>query len=517
MSDTVLIVDDEPIIRNGLVNFIDWSKLGFHLAGSCANGQEALEMMSGAPIDILITDIKMPVMDGLQLTRKALELNPQLKVVLISSYNEFEYVREGMKHGAVDYLLKPSLEAEELTAVLGRCKEMLEQDRSRTEQKRQLDRQFSVLERKRLEQEIIRELVSGGSDAAFQDMLGERGAGVSYLCAFIVIDGLAEQTELYGHLHIGMMYEEIQEVFYGLVPSGSAPVLAGEGLFVLFAGGEEAEALLGRLKARIEAELAATVSVGYCVEPETRGVKGALDKSRSAAMRRFFEGTGRIFGWKPEAGGQETAQEPAETNMQAMVDAIREANNAKTVIDGFSGRWSKGGMTPEQVKREAYELLSAFAYLNGDAKLLSDYRENIRRCETAERLAELLYQLCEELEQPSLVKLSDKGHSGQLIAKAIEYIKLHYREELTLQEVADSIHVSKSYFSNLFKKQAGQNFIDYLIDLRLHEAKRMLTQKDYKIYEVAEKSGFNDVKYFSKLFKRMTQMTPVEYREKHQQ
>lgn len=515
MSDTVLIVDDEPIIRNGLANFIDWSKLGLHLAGSCANGQEALELMNRGPIDILITDIKMPVMDGLQLTRKALELNPRLKVVLISSYNEFEYVREGMKHGAVDYLLKPSLEAEELTAVLGRCKDMLEQDRRRTEQKRQLERQFSVLERKRLEQEIIRELVSGGSDAAFQDMLGEKDA--SYLCAFIVIDGLAEQTELYGHLHIGMMYEEMQEVFYGLVPFGSAPVLAGEGLFVLFAGEEDAEALLGTLKARIEAELAATVSVGYCAEAGTGGVKRALNKSRAAAMRRFFEGTGRIFGWQPGAGGREPAQEPAEMSMHAMVDAIREAIDAKRVIDGFSERWSKGGMTPEQVRREAYELLSAFAYLNGDAKLLSDYRENIRRCETVERLTALLYQLCEELEQPGLAKLSDKGHGGQLIAKAIEYIKLHYREELTLQEVADSIHVSKSYFSNLFKKQAGQNFIDYLIDLRLHEAKRMLTQKDYKIYEVAEKSGFNDVKYFSKLFKRMTQMTPVEYREKHQQ
>jgi two-component system response regulator YesN len=121
------------------------------------------------------------------------------------------------------------------------------------------------------------------------------------------------------------------------------------------------------------------------------------------------------------------------------------------------------------------------------------------------------------MEHPSQLRLNDKGHGGQLITKAIEYIKLHYREELTLQEVADTIHVSKSYFSNLFKKQSGQNFIDYLIDLRLHEAKRMLVQNEYKIYEVAEKSGFNDVKYFSKLFKKMTQMTPVEYREKHQQ
>lgn len=111
MNDYVLIVDDEPIIRNGLKNFINWDEQGLTLVGDCANGLEAFERLRSQPIDILITDIKMPVMDGLELTRKALEVNPLTKVILISSYNEFEYVREGMKQGAVDYLLKPSLEA----------------------------------------------------------------------------------------------------------------------------------------------------------------------------------------------------------------------------------------------------------------------------------------------------------------------------------------------------------------------------------------------------------------------
>ena len=203
--------------------------------------------------------------------------------------------------------------------------------------------------------------------------------------------------------------------------------------------------------------------------------------------------------------------------MHAMVEWIRAGNGTKKVIDGFVSKWSTGSMTPEQVRREAYELLSAHAYLNGDSKTLSDYRDHIWRCDTVGQLEAALRHFAQEMEHPGQLRLQDKGHGGQLIAKAISYIKLHFREELTLQEVADTIHVSKSYLSNLFKKQSGQNFIDYLIDLRLHEAKRMLVQKEYKIYEVAEKSGFNDVKYFSKLFKKMTQMTPVEYREKHQQ
>ncbi|MGM0884242.1 MAG: response regulator transcription factor [Bacillota bacterium] len=519
MNDNVLIVDDEPIIRNGLKNFIDWEKHGFTLAGDCANGLQALELLRSRPIDILITDIKMPVMDGLVLTKHALEVNPQLKIVLISSYNEFEYVREGMKHGAVDYLLKPSLEAEELIAVLLRCKEMLAKNRKQAVERIQFDRQATMLERKRFEQEIIRLLISSQADFHFIDIFGRQNG--SYVCAFVVYDGLNEWREQYGNLHVSMMYEDMQAIFYGQFHKGSAPILAGEGLFLIYPHEESASTSLERFKARVEAELSASVSIGCCTVAETEWVEKGLRRSRAAGGRRFYEGTGRIFSCETqmEDGGSESAyaQEHEEMDMHAMVEKIRAANNNKSVIDSFFSRWKNGPFTPEQVKREAYELLSAFAYINGDSKGLSEFRENIWRCDTIVQLQTTIRHLFEEMEHPSRLRLSDKGHGGQLITKAMEYIKLHYREELTLQEVADSIHVSKSYFSNLFKKQSGQNFIDYLIDLRLHEAKRLLVQNECKIYEVAEKSGFNDVKYFSKLFKKMTQMTPVEYREKHQQ
>ncbi|RCW48556.1 response regulator [Paenibacillus prosopidis] len=520
MNDNVLIVDDEPIIRNGLKNFIDWEKLGFTLAGDCANGLQALELLRSRPIDILITDIKMPVMDGLVLTKHALEVNPQIKIVLISSYNEFEYVREGMKHGAVDYLLKPSLEAEELIAVLLRCKEMLAKNRKQAVERIQFDRQATMLERKRFEQEIIRLLISSQSDFRFIDIFGRQNG--SYVCAFVEYDGLNEWREQYGNLHVSMMYEDMQAIFYEQFQKGSAPILAGEGLFLIYPHEESASISLERFKVRVEEELSVSISIGCCTEAETEWVEKGLRRCRAAGGRRFFEGTGRIFSCEAqrEDGGSESAQHPHEQekmDMHAMVETIRAANNNKSVIDSFFSRWKNVRYTPEQVKREAYELLSAFAYINGDSKGLSEFRENIWRCDTIVQLQATIRHLFEEMEHPNRLRLNDKGHGGQLITKAMEYIKLHYREELTLQEVADSIHVSKSYFSNLFKKQSGHNFIDYLIDLRLHEAKRLLVQNECKIYEVAEKSGFNDVKYFSKLFKKMTQMTPVEYREKHQQ
>lgn len=515
MNDYVLIVDDEPIIRNGLKNFISWDEQGLTLVGDCANGLEAFERLRSQPIDILITDIKMPVMDGLELTRKALEVNPLTKVILISSYNEFEYVREGMKQGAVDYLLKPSLEAGELIAVLVRCKEMLQQNRRQVVQNQQFDEQLVFLARRRSEQEIIRLLATNESESKLVDLFDQPND--RYVCAFVVSDGLNEWRERYGDLHISIMYEDMQALFYEQFQYGSAPILTGEGLFMILPLVENAEGELERFKNRVAAELSTSISIGYSVEQETERVETGLRKSRAAGERRFFEGTGKLFAYEQIPDESEAGSNYEGMNMQVMVEQFRTEDHTKTVIDRFVSSWTKGAQTPEHVRKEAYELLSAYAFVNGGSKTLSDFREHIWRCETVVQLESTIRQLFEEMEHPNQLRLVDKGHSGQLITKAIAYIKLHYREDLTLQQVADNIHVSKSYFSNLFKKQAGQNFIDYLIDLRLHEAKRMLVKNEYKIYEVAEKSGFNDVKYFSKLFKKMTQMTPVEYRDKHQQ
>lgn len=524
MQDHVLIVDDEPIIRNGLKSFIDWGKLGLVLEGDCANGKEALAVFSKAKIDILITDIKMPVMDGLELTRQALALNPNVKIILISSYNEFEYVREGMKQGAIDYLLKPTLEAEELIAVLLRCKELLARGRMQAAFQQQLIVQTALLDRKRLEHDVVRSLVSGDPGARFSDLFGMDLDGGSYVCAYVKADGLNEWQETYGNLHIGMMYEDMQTLFYDWSERGCAPILSGEGLLLIYPGAykhdrdDEHRQSLADFQALVAGELSISVTIGYCLALETEWLEIGMRRGRLAAGRRFYEGTGRIYA-SNEADAEAHADrrpEMEEQSRHAMQETLRSDRSPAAVIDSFVTRWRTERPSPELVRRQSYELLTAFSYRNGDAKTLFDFRELIRRCDTISQLEAAIRGLAAEMEQPNQLRLADKGHGAQLITKAMEYIKLHYREELTLQDVADSIHVSKSYLSNLFKKQSGHNFIDYLIDLRLHEAKRLLIQNEIKIYEAAERSGFNDVKYFSKLFKKMTGMTPVEYRDKHQ-
>lgn len=515
MSDRVLIVDDEPIIRNGLRNFIDWEQEGLELVTGCANGMEAMDIIRMQQIDILITDIKMPVMDGLELIKHALQHNPNMKVVLISSYNEFEYVRQGLKYGAVDYLLKPTLEADELIAVLTRCKELLERQRLQSAEKQQMEHHTSMLERKRIEQEIIRNLAVHSSSSAYVDIFGS--SIDAYLSAFVVGEGLYERQELYGRLHVSMLYEDIQLMFYTQFEHGIAPVLAGEAmLLILPYRSEESIHQLEQFKDHVEREVQWPVTMGYVIAKATDRIEQGFSRSRAAVMRSFFEGTSRLYRWIPEDVPEDRSIAASDFHIHHMIELIRDASEQRAVLQQLGQRWRTQGLSADQVKKEAYELLSAYVYLSGTALLMSDVRETVWRCDSMEQLERMIAEWTVDLEHPNMLLLQDKGHGGQLILKAIEHMKQHYREDLTLQDVADSIHVSKSYFSNLFKKQTGQNFIDFLIDLRLQSAKALLAKNECKVYEVAEKSGFNDVKYFSKLFKKMTQMTPMEYREKHQ-
>ncbi len=340
------IVDDEPVIRFGIRASVDWEKEQIGLAGDFANGEAAWREISREPVDILITDIKMPVMDGLELTRRTLERYPRTKVILVSSYSDFEYVREGLQLGVLDYLLKPTLEPEGLLAIVRKCLGKIEQERS-DERNRQL----------------VMSMRDAVTDAA-------------------------------------------------LAPSGQAA-----------------------------AESAEDAGVGSGEGGESGTISGSREDSRNGGAGANDIGGASGFGGVDGASGF------------GGVNGVNRASgeNAASGADRASGSDGAG--------------------LAGNRRLM---------------------------------------------AKAVQYIQANFTRELTLRQVADSVHMSKNYFCQQFKRYAGENYIDYVIRLRIERAKELLSRPDtgIRIYEAAELSGFNDVKYFSKLFKRMTGLSPIDYRER---
>lgn len=514
----VLIVDDEPVIRNGIKAFIDWEREGLAVAADCANGVEALSLMESLPVDILITDIKMPLMNGIQLMQQSLQLYPRLKVIMVSSYSDFEFVREGLKLGAVDYLLKPTLEAEDLLAVLMRCIASLEEEKKRESElsRSQLDTVYR--DRRKLEQELKR-LIVLEQECDYKWV--PEWMNHTITCAYVMLDDAHELREIHGNLHAQLLLEDLQELFYTETKEGLAALVTSDSsLFLLLPDGmHEAGPLLHQWKQLLAHIFGVSVSLGICPLQGIHEIRHGFTKSRHACQERFFQGVGNIFSAN-EVNGAALRQQDADIaeipNWTMLAEQIRGRSPISNIIKQVHDRWSGGQLDPAHIKQEACSLLTETFQNSVDKGTLPELLDHVRSVETLERLEGILCRLLEEVGKGPSLKQPDRGYSGQLITKALSYIHSHYTEDLTLQSTADAVHVSKSYFSLLFKKQTGQNFIDYLIDLRVREAKRLLVMNEFRIYEVAEAAGFNDVKYFSKLFKKITGFTPVEFREKHQ-
>ncbi|MGG3623079.1 response regulator [Bacillus gobiensis] len=514
----VLIVDDEPAIRKGIASIIDWKKEGMQAEDHYANGKEAMDALDRSPCDILITDIKMPIIDGIELMEQALKRYPSIKVIMISNYSDFEYVKEGMRLGAVDYLLKLTLKQEDLLSVLRRCISMLEKEQKLEREMNDYQEGAIYLERKKVEHEIKRLIVQERSPE-LPMIWAPHWLEKTYDCIYLMLDHAEEWRENQGYLYVNVLLEDLQEDFYNKIDTGMALIVSETGMFLILPdnNGESEQELL-QWKDSVEKQWNISTSIGLVRKKGKECIIQGYMQSKSACHRRFFEGLGKLYimdGAKKEAEIKD-AEIDSENVLTSFYELIRNGDPVSSAIEIVLKRWNSGDLNPEQVQQEACSLLKGVYDLYEDSGiLLSEQHDQLKRTETLEQLVSLLIFHLEEITKPFIPKLPNNGQDGQLITKALEYIAANYRENLTLQSVAEYVHLSRSYFSLFFKKHTGRNFIDYLIDLRIREAKRQLTQNDSRIYDVAKAAGFKDVKYFSKVFKKVAGSTPHEYREKH--
>lgn len=193
-----------------------------------------------------------------------------------------------------------------------------------------------------------------------------------------------------------------------------------------------------------------------------------------------------------------------------------DVENVPIFLDERLKQWRSEQMTPTDIKKEACDILTTLFMERIEYSFLIDRCSEIERSESLNDLNEYLLKGFEACDQYITDQKMKSNTDNELIDKALDFIHKHYTQELTLQHVADHIHISRNYFSILFKRFLGQNFIDYVIDLRIKKARELLVHTSLKVYEVAGNAGFNDVKYFSKLFKKVTGSSPGDFRMQHQ-
>ena len=516
----LVFVDDEDIVREGITSRIPWKDNGFELAGVFSDGRAALDFLDDHDVDVVLSDISMPRMDGLTLSREIAARHPRIQVLLLTGFEEFEYAQEAVRHRVKEFLLKP-ITAEELGGVLERTREELDRqraaDREQERLREQLERSLPLLKER-----FFYRLVSGRLDPGDLerrlDFFGWTDLGGMYqviVCA--VPDEWEELTRLALAEKARAMLTEHDAVFYN----------RSEDL-VLLLQGSDGEALERRCRDVAEEVFAAAVLLGD--SPVTIGIGEAVavlsDVNRSylgagnAVDHTRVLGVMRIQSIDEVRRRSRVSQEAFVSRARRLVTALREGvgRASRDALDDIFQLFEQSYLTSSDAVNYLARLhyhLSDFVEEMGmgsdeafpELSLVGEPRRFTRLSDARSFFEDQI----DRIEQTVRKRRSDAVHSR--IDRARSIIAERYMDKtFSLQDICSELYLSTSQFSALFKEGTGHTFVEYLTEVRIDEAKKLLKSTDLRSYEVADRVGYQDPRYFSSLFKKVTGLTTTEYR-----
>ncbi|MFD0673009.1 response regulator [Cohnella sp. GCM10027633] len=530
----LLIVDDEAIFRKGLHSIIVSARSDWEVVGAAKDGYEALEMIEQLKPDVLLTDIRMPRMDGIQLQKIARERFPELLSVVISGYEDFTYVRQSMRHGSIDYLMKP-IEREELLRVLDKLEEDLKAGFLKTREHEDAPDEPRV--RRQAEDLLVAGMNRRSVGQQHLDALARLGVNLEepYFASFAIkLDKQSVDGERYRNSDPSLFQLYIRQFVQEMIDN------RGKGFCFVYSDSEVAALInlpdpdrsRGKLSELAESigrqikslsNLTVTIGVGRCVK-SFENVPESFNEARIALLYRLVVGGDKVLEYEKLVTNVQVASGLKKWTWEALEQAI---NAGKTdEIDGLvetvvSDLCDKA-TTPETVHQQICKLLLHYYELSEDLGITKDWlgTDDIRA---------LILEACAVSSQDELIDYCRKVFgdltasiaSGRQslerdpIQKAIRYVERHYAEQISLKDIADHVFLNTAYFSTLFKQKTGTAFVEYLSGIRLEEAKRRLTMTDEKITNIAELTGFANIRHFNRVFKNDAGMTPKDYRDGH--
>ena len=516
------MVDDEEIVRRGFRRKIDWERLGFEFLEPCENGEQALDAIRSLHPDVVMTDIYMPKVDGLAVAAYAAEHHPEIVVVILSGYDEFEYAQKAIRSKVFEYVLKP-VTSRDLTGLLGRLKERLDADqRSRQDESALMERAdqgADLLKARRLTA-----LVTGAQDAMeeaeFEELFGFSPRGLS--CAVLVAErDPAARAAMPG----GARLSEI-------VAAGVGPMRRA----LPFSPGEDREALLifepdpvscarvaGSAADKVAAADGFPAIVGLSgVRESWTEVPLAFKEAVAALSYRLVAGTGKVFRYPLDRADDPSQIAELKTRSEKLSRSVvaGDIEESETRSADLFGMMEASLLSPQRVQHDIRALfagiLDAFAQLGISPGTVSrdlgmDYDLVVQRLRTAEEARSLLGRLAAYA--GAILDARNLPAPEWKVRDFKDYVARHYGEKsLSVQTVAESLSISASYLSKLVKRRLDQSVIDYLTEYRMERAKELLATSDLMTYEIAEATGYPDARYFSSTFKRHVGVTPSEYR-----
>lgn len=530
----VLVVEDEIPVRNRIIESIDWGSMGMAVAFAASDGQEALDFLMDNQVDLILTDIYMPFIDGIELVRRIRQTNHYCKVVFLTGYNEFEYAKEAVELDASKYLLKP-ITKEELTKVLLEMKDELDAAIAAKKNLTLLENEYEK-RREFLKDKLLYDIIAGFMPI---DRIHQACSNVG--CSFdakmyrIGVLEVVSREEIskavwkddYSLLHFAM-YNISKEI---LSNDEHVQILLGENgkVIVLFMSSEDEafdettymkmQEVLNGVRRVYEMSLTAGLS-DVCHNIEH--LRAAYDEAMVAIDYAIIEGNNRVIVKSDIEPKSAMNHDQLEDYSEKIVTAVK-VNDVNKIRDYLH-------LFTEHIKFEKYELNEVKTLLlsmmtnvydnynkiciQDSMKLLLDFDlvEEIYAMESFESIETALYDSFSILAE-NLVK-SRENDKNKLVLDAIHYIENNYDDpSIDLTFMSGMLHVSNSYFSRIFKKAKNQTFVEYMTGIRLDKAKELLRTSDKKVYEIAQQVGYDDAHYFSYNFRKKVGMTPLQYRK----
>ncbi len=430
----LMIVDDEYEIRQGLKSF-DYSAFQIDVVEDCENGLFALKALTNEPVDIIVTDIRMPLLDGLELAEKVAVRYPHTKMIILSGFDDFEYAKTCMKHGALDYLLKP-LDFEEYEKILARAVRLIEQEKEHQDRTAAWERK-AKLSVHHLRQRFLRDL-----------------------------------------LHTEMKEEELE------VESGSSEVMLDE-------QGEYAVSLL-----RFSEYPSKPRAVG---DKDWNLILFTLDN----LLYDLWDEAGLGYHYV-DADGQCALilNDPASiAALKRDTDHLTEQlNTILSSLKRFRGLF------------KSHMSYAIGAVVHHPGSIWRSFESATALFQATSKITQMSEQYSTAMGEGIANKELEQVNGHRLIQEAKHYIEENYDRTITLDDVAQYVHLNASYLSFLFKELTGQKYIDYVTSFRIEKAKNLLKQTNYKVHEIGEMVGYENPRYFTLVFKKYVQQSPNEYR-----
>ncbi|OCT12181.1 hypothetical protein A8709_30515 [Paenibacillus pectinilyticus] len=533
----LVIVDDEPAVRGGLSKFVEWSNYGIFLAGTADDGDTGLELIERVKPDIVLTDVMMPVMDGIRMSREIRERLPETKIVFISGHNEANLLRSALQVHAADYIFKPVKRTELQKVIEGVVRDLRAEEKERQRLK---DMEVKLTQSMPLLREkFLMALIQDGE--AKPEVLRERASFLNlelpletpYLVLVITIDDAREvlgnrserDKQLLSYSLLNVVQELIDQYLHGYAFENRAAEFVG--LLVLDDPMKDPEATLLLLAEEIRDNLkrwlniSVTIGVGERAD-SIRMLPASFRHARDAADQKWYMGKNQVITMDSLEVGAASPIRFDSSQIERLISVLKSGEKQPLELEMESileplAQFRKDGF--KYGRQVGLQMIALAGRLLLDLNLLTHEKEEeealaldrLLKLETMDELktfvSDYLYRIC------CWIQEKRSGRSSNVIEQIQKFISENYAKNLAIAEIAAYVYLSQTYVSLLFKQETGETIYEYLMKVRIAKAKELLADPRIKFYEVCELVGYTDPSYFSKLFKKMTGLTPSAYRD----